>query len=61
MKRTLPKGHASCLSDAFRYTDAVHTDIAKTFARIRNQVKQGQTQERDTNVRALPARKHGQS
>ena len=32
---TLPKGHVSCLSDAFRYTRASETDIVKTFARVR--------------------------
>ena len=32
---TLPKGHVSCLSDAFRYTPASETDIVKTFARVR--------------------------
>jgi len=34
-ERTLPKGHLSCLSSAFRYTAAAKTDIAQTFARIR--------------------------
>jgi len=33
---TLPKGHLSCLSDAFRYTPASETDIVKTFARVRD-------------------------
>ena len=33
---TLPKGHVSCLSDAFRYTPASETDIVKTFARVRH-------------------------
>jgi len=33
---TLPKGHVSCLSDAFRYTRALETDIAKTFARVKD-------------------------
>jgi hypothetical protein len=33
---TLPKGHVSCLSDAFRYIRASETDIVKTFARIRD-------------------------
>ena len=31
----LPKGHVSCLSDAFRYTRASETDIGRTFARVR--------------------------
>jgi hypothetical protein len=34
MARSLPKGHLSCLSIAFRYTPAVHTNVANTFARI---------------------------
>lgn len=34
MAKTLPKGHISCLSSAFRYTPAVHTNVADTFARI---------------------------
>ena len=33
---TLPKGHVSCLSDAFRYTPASETDIVRTFARVRD-------------------------
>jgi hypothetical protein len=35
MQKTLPKGHASCLPPTFKYTPSVHTDLAKTFARIR--------------------------
>jgi hypothetical protein len=34
MARSLPKGHLSCLSNAFRYMPAVHTNVANTFARI---------------------------
>jgi hypothetical protein len=34
----LPKGHRSCLDPAFRYTVATDTDIARTFARIRDQL-----------------------
>jgi hypothetical protein len=34
MARTLPKGHLSCLSGAFRYTPAERTNVAETFARI---------------------------
>ena len=33
----LPKGHTSILSPAFKYVPAVRTDVAKTFARIREQ------------------------
>jgi hypothetical protein len=37
MPKTLPKGHASLLGSGFRYTPALHTDLAKTFSRIREQ------------------------
>jgi hypothetical protein len=43
MPSTLPKGHLSCLSSAFRYTPAVRTNIAETFARIRRGLEGGQT------------------
>lgn len=43
MPQTLPKGHLSCLSKTFRYTPAVRTNIAETFARIRRQLEGGQT------------------
>jgi len=33
----LPKGHRSILSPAFKYVPAASTDLAKTFARIREQ------------------------
>lgn len=56
MQRSLPKGHASCLSPAFRYIPAAGTDIAKTFARIRRQLK-AQAKE-PCNVH--PLRKAGQ-
>lgn len=39
MTKTLPKGHVSCLSNAFRYTPAAHTNIASTFARISRELK----------------------
>jgi hypothetical protein len=58
MQKSLPKGHVSCLSQAFRYTPAAGTDVAKTFARIRRQLK-AQAKE-PSNVHALPARKAGQ-
>src|SRR5262245_55577901 len=38
MFKTMPKGHVSCLAPAFNYTPATHTDLAKTFARIRRQL-----------------------
>lgn len=39
MTKTLPKGHVSCLSNAFRYTPASHTDLRRTFARIEREVR----------------------
>ena len=39
MTKTLPKGHVSCLSNAFRYTPAAHTNVANTFARISRELK----------------------
>ena len=47
MPSILPKGHLSCLSSAFRYTPAVSTNIAETFARIKREL-----QDRDTNTPA---------
>jgi len=38
----LPKGNASILSPTFRYVPAVKTDVAKTFARIREQQRLAQ-------------------
>ena len=53
----LPKGHTSILSPAFRYVPAASTDLAKTFARIREQrlaqVRGG------TNVAVLKPRSSG--
>lgn len=40
MSKILPKGHLSCLSDAFRYTPAAHTNVAGTFARISRELKE---------------------
>ena len=51
MPHTLPKGHLSCLSKTFRYTPAVCTNIAETFARIKRELE-----ERETNDLAAPAR-----
>ena len=39
MQKTLPKGHTSCLSPQFKYTSAIHTDLGKTFTRIKGQLK----------------------
>lgn len=55
MQRSLPKGHESCLSRAFRYTPAVKTDVAKTFARVRQQQRVPAPE--PTNVRPLPMRR----
>ncbi|MGH8697160.1 MAG: hypothetical protein ACREVS_11825 [Burkholderiales bacterium] len=56
MNKTLPKGHVSCLSEAFRYTGAANTNISKTFARIRRQLGR-QEQSAAQNVCVLPQRK----
>jgi hypothetical protein len=58
MDKTLPKGHVSCLSGAFRYTRASDTDIVKTFDRVRREL--GRQGERTTgNVRVLSRREPG--
>ncbi len=46
MTRTLPKGHLSCLSSAFRYTPAAHTNVADTLARIAREIKAQDSRER---------------
>ena len=51
--KTLPKGHPSLLGAGFRYTPAVHTDLAKTFARVREQ--QEKQQPHDHAIRARPS------
>jgi hypothetical protein len=56
MSKPLPKGHVSCLSEAFRYTPASNTNLSKTFARIRRQLGR-QEQPATQNVRVLPQRK----
>lgn len=58
MQTSLPKGHVSCLSKSFKYTPAVNTDVAKTFARVRLQLQAGIKE--PSNVRELPQRKAGQ-
>ena len=55
---TLPKGHVSCLSDAFRYTPALETDIVKTFARIREGLLSGE-QRRAGHRLVVPQRRLG--
>jgi hypothetical protein len=59
MSKSLPKGHDSCLGKTFRYTPSVHTDLAQTFARIRQQRQALPKPEDAGNVLALPARKKG--
>jgi hypothetical protein len=56
MSKTLPKGHASCLSEGFRYTPAASTNISKTFARVRRQLARPE-QSATQNVCILPQRK----
>jgi hypothetical protein len=56
MQKTLPKRHTSCLSSEFKYPSATHTDLGKTFARIKRQLK-GQSEVDRENVCPLPARK----
>ncbi len=51
MTKTLPKGHVSCLSNAFRYTPAMHTNVAHTFARISREMK---SRDASTEPRTLP-------
>jgi hypothetical protein len=55
MQKTLPKGHTSCLSPRFKYTSATHTDLGKTFARIKGRLKE-QSKEGRAKVCPLPAR-----
>ena len=55
MLKTLPKGHTSCLSLQFKYTPASHTDLGKTFARIKLQLT-GQSEEERAKAWLLPAR-----
>jgi hypothetical protein len=59
MPKTLPKGHASLLGTGFRYTPSSHTDLAATFARIRERQLKETKSEAGGNVRALPIRKPG--
>jgi hypothetical protein len=57
MPKTLPKGHPSCLGAGFRYTPAVHTDLAKTFARVRERQDKQPKPAESGKVCALPVRK----
>ena len=54
MSKTLPKGHLSCLSKAFRYTPAAHTNVAQTFARIARELKE----RREENAAAQAGPQH---
>jgi hypothetical protein len=51
MQKTLPKGHTSCLSSQFQYICATHTDLRKTFARIKQQLV---VQSEDSRPKAAP-------
>jgi len=55
MLKTLPKGHTSCLSSQFMYTPASRTDLRKTFARFKLQLRR-QSEEDRAKVWLLPAR-----
>jgi hypothetical protein len=59
MPRTLPKGQPSLLGTGFKYTPASHTDLAKTFARIRERQQRETKADAGSNVRTLPLRKPG--
>ncbi len=59
MAKTLPKGHLSCLTTQFKYTPAAHTDLAKTFARVRRRQLRERAAADSPNVHALPVRKAG--
>ena len=56
MQKPLPKGHKSCLSPEFTYTSATHTDLGKTFARIKLQLRE-QSKHNRTKVWPLPSKK----
>lgn len=60
MLKTPPTRYLSCLDSSFKYTPASHTDLAKTFARIKReqQLKQN-TPAPVRNVQALLIRKGG--
>ena len=56
MQKALPKGHMSCLSPEFRYTSSTHTDLGKTFARLKLQLRE-QSKHGRAKVWPLPAKK----
>jgi len=60
MLKTPPTQYLSCLDSNFKYTPASHTDLAKTFARIKRerQLKRS-TPAPLGNVQALLIRKGG--
>jgi hypothetical protein len=53
MPKTLPKQYPSCLDRNFKYTPASHTDLARTFTRIRSELSAQKTPAPVGNVRAL--------
>ena len=54
----LPNGSASILSPAFRYVPAAKTDLATTFARIREQ-QRAALQRAGANVAVLKTKRSG--
>ena len=60
MSKTLPKGHLSCLSNSFRYTPAAGTNVANTFARIKQELGEQETHASASRGRIeLPAVQRG--
>jgi hypothetical protein len=59
MLKTPPRRYPSCLDNNFKYTPASHTDLAKTFARIKREQLKEKTPAPVANVRALLTRKDG--
>jgi len=57
MLKTPPRRYPSVLDSNFKYTPASHTDLAKTFARIKREQLKPQTPAPVGNVRALLIRK----
>lgn len=58
MLKSLPKGHLSCLSNAFRYTPAADTNVAKTFARIKRDRGEPEVRTRVSPARTQPQAVH---
>ncbi len=54
MLKTSSKRYPSCLDRNFKYTPASHTDLTKTFVRIRHEQLEEKTPAPVGNVRVLP-------